>query len=85
MDETTTKAQQAVHEALQSYIDEGEILVGWCAVIDVAGPDDVRYLLHCAGGGHDGAEAPPFWAARGMLEHSAEFAASLVEAPEDDE
>lgn len=67
-------AQKAVHEALAGYLDDGEIAIGWCLTIDVAGPDDVRYLAHRAGGGHDGTANPMAWTALGMLRASAELA-----------
>lgn len=74
----SASAQQAVHEALKGYLDEGEIAVHWCLTIDVAGQDGVRYLAHRAGGGHDGSENPTIWAARGMLEASADVAADQL-------
>lgn len=37
-------ARRAVHEAAAHYLDEGEIAVHWCMVIEVAGPDGQRYL-----------------------------------------
>lgn len=71
-------AQHAVHQVIGGLLDEGEIAVAWCLTIDVVGPDDVRYLAHRAGGGHDGTEAPTVWAARGMLQASADVAADQL-------
>lgn len=67
-------AAQRVHEALGAYLDEGEIAIGWCLTIDIAGPDDRRYLAHRAGGGHDGTDSPMAWAALGMLRASMQVA-----------
>lgn len=67
-------AQRAVHEALAGYLDEGELAVGWCLTIDVAGQDDVRYLAHRAGGGFDGTDSPMMWTALGMLQASVDVA-----------
>jgi hypothetical protein len=72
------EAQRAVHAALKDYLDEGEIVVAWCLTIDIVGPDDIRYLAHRAGGGVDGTEMPTIWAARGMLEASADVAADQL-------
>jgi hypothetical protein len=52
--------------------------------IDVAGPDNTRYLAHRAGGGIDGGSPPVMWTAWGMLTASANAAAAqLAEATED--
>jgi hypothetical protein len=66
--------QRAVHEALASYLDDGEIAIAWTLTIDVAGPDGVRYLAHRSGGGHDGTSAPQLWTALGMLRASTQVA-----------
>lgn len=71
-------AQQAVHEALRAYLDDGEIAIAWTLTIDVAGPDGIRYLAHRAGGGHDGTEGPVVWAAVGMLEASLNVAREQI-------
>jgi hypothetical protein len=72
------EAAKAVHRALSDSLDEGEIAISWVVTIDVAGPDDVRYLAHRAGGGADGTDAPMSWQALGMLEASANLAADQV-------
>ena len=69
-----TEAAQAVHAALAAYLDDGEIAVGWTLTIDIAGPDDRRYLAHRAGGGHDGNDCPMAWTALGMLRASMQVA-----------
>lgn len=63
-----------VHEALGAYLRPDEIAVGWMVVIDVAGPEGVRYLAHRGGGGADGSESPTAWAALGMLRASMQSA-----------
>lgn len=62
----TAEAARAVHDALSAYLDDGELVIGWAVVIDVAGPNDTRYLAHRYGGGHDGGESPTVWTALGM-------------------
>jgi hypothetical protein len=84
------EAQRAVHAALKDYLDEGEIAISWCLTVDVVGPDNTRYLIHRAGGGVDGTDAPMAWTALGMLETSADTARDqlremTVEPDEDDE
>lgn len=64
------EAQQAVHRVIGELLDEGELAISWCLTIDVAGPDNVRYLAHRAGGGHDGTDRPMAWTALGMLQAS---------------
>lgn len=64
------EAKRAVHNAIQEWLDEGEIAIAWTLTIDVAGPDDMRYLAHRAGGGHDGTDNPMAWSALGMLRAS---------------
>lgn len=71
---TYEEAQSRVHEAIGGMLDEGEIAISWVLTIDVAGPDDTRYLAHRAGGGHDGQDAPMAWTALGMLRASAALA-----------
>jgi hypothetical protein len=67
-------AHRAVHEAIGGMLDEGEIAISWTLTIDVAGPDQRRYLAHRAGGGADGADAPVAWTALGMLRASMQAA-----------
>lgn len=67
-------AQARVHEAIGALLDEGEIVVGWTLTIDVAGPDETRYLAHRAGGGIDGDDSPMVWTALGMLRASVQVA-----------
>lgn len=85
-------ARRAVHEALKGYLDEGEIPISWCLVIDIAGPDEVRYLAHRAGGGHDGNDLPMAWHALGMLQAGIDLARDQLRAmvadpddPDDDD
>lgn len=66
-DDMAIDAQQAVHAAIGRMLDDGEIAVSWVLTIDVAGPDDTRYLAHRAGGGFDGNDRPMAWTALGML------------------
>ena len=81
---TLEDAQRAVHDALKDYLAEGEIAIGWTLTIDIAGPDERRYLAHRAGGGHDGTEGPTMWTAAGMLQASADVAqAQLAESTRD--
>jgi hypothetical protein len=63
-------AKARAHEAIGGLLDEGEIAISWVLTIDVAGPDNTRYLAHRAGGGHDGSDNPMAWAALGMLRAS---------------
>lgn len=67
-------AKRALHEAIQGYLDEGELAISWCLTVDVAGPDGERYLAHRAGGGADGMDNPMAWTALGMLRASASVA-----------
>lgn len=78
MSDDRDQAARDVHKALSGFLDEGEIAVGWCLTIDVAGPDDLRYLVHRAGGGVDGTDAPMMWTALGMLKASANVAADQL-------
>lgn len=64
------QAQRDVHAALAKYLDDGEIAVAWTLTIDIAGPNQSRYLAHRAGGGHDGSDFPMAWTALGMLRSS---------------
>lgn len=59
-----------VHDAIGLLLEEGEIAIHWTLTIDVAGPDDTRYLAHRAGGGADGLDGPMAWTALGMLRAS---------------
>lgn len=63
-------AQRAVHEAVGGMLADGEIAINWVLTIDVAGPDNRRYLAHRAGGGHEGTDGPMAWTALGMLRAS---------------
>jgi hypothetical protein len=71
---THEDAQRAVHEAVGLMLDDGEIAVHWTLTIDVAGPNDTRYLAHRAGGGIDGTDHPMVWTALGMLRASVQVA-----------
>ena len=62
--------KRAVHEAIGALLDDGEIAISWVLTIDVAGPNETRYLAHRAGGGHDGSDNPMAWTALGMLRAS---------------
>ncbi len=64
---TYEDAQRKVHDAIGSMLDDDEFAMGWTLTIDVAGPDDRRYLAHRAGGGADGIDCPMAWTALGML------------------
>lgn len=78
------EAQRLVHDALEAFLSENEIAVGWTLTIDIAGPDERRYLAHRSGGGHDGTESPTMWTAAGMLQASADVArAQLAESTVD--
>jgi hypothetical protein len=77
-------AQRKVHDAIGGLLRDGEIAIGWTLTIDVAGPDDTRYLAHRAGGGIDGGSSPMMWTALGMLRASAQVAeAQLAEGTVD--
>ena len=81
---TDDQAQQRAHEAIGGLLDEGEIAIAWTLTIDVAGPENVRYLAHRAGGGHDGTDRPMAWAALGMLRASVGVAeAQLLDSTRD--
>jgi hypothetical protein len=83
---TYEDAQRKVHDAIGGLLREGEIAVGWTLTIDVAGPDDGRYLAHRAGGGIDGSSSPMVWTALGMLRAGAQVAeAQLAEGTVDHE
>jgi hypothetical protein len=83
---TYEDAQRKVHDAIGGLLREGEIAVGWTLTIDVAGPDDGRYLAHRAGGGIDGSSSPMAWTALGMLRAGAACAQQqLLEATVDHE
>lgn len=67
-------ARRLVHAGACDYAEDGEVVVGWCIVVEVARPDGGRGLLHRAGGGLEGAEAPVAWTAAGMLMASSDLA-----------
>lgn len=85
-----TDPHTTVHRAIDSLLDDGEIAISWVLTIDIAGPDDTRYLAHRAGGGHDGTEGPMAWTALGMLRASVILAEdqlldmTTTEDPDDD-
>lgn len=64
---TDIDPQETLHRAIQNILDEGEISVNWILTIDVAGPNDIRYLAHRSGGGVDGNDSPMIWHALGMI------------------
>lgn len=72
------EAKRRVHEAVGYLLDDGELAISWVLTIDVAGPNDTRYLAHRAGGGVDGADNPMAWTALGMLRASAALAEQQV-------
>lgn len=84
-------AHERVHAAIQEdLLDDGEIAVSWVLTIDVAGPEDTRYLAHRAGGGHNGEDGPMVWTALGMLRASVGVAERQLEemtfdAPSDED
>lgn len=87
---TYEEAQARVHEAIGALLDDDEFVMAWTLTIDVAGPDDRRYLAHRAGGGADGMDSPMVWAALGMLRASVGVAERQLEecthdARDDDE
>ena len=86
---TEQEAQAKVHEAIGGLLDEGEIAIAWTLTIDVAGPDDTRYLAHRAGGGIDGNSSPMMWTALGVLRARVGVAvrqlAACTRAHEDDD
>lgn len=61
------EALAVVHEAIGGLVPDGEIVVAWTLQLDVAGPEDTRYLAHRAGGGIDGTDKPLVWQALGMI------------------
>lgn len=83
-------AKRRAHEAIGGLLDDGEFAVSWCLVIDVVGPNDVRYLAHRAGGGADGLDMPTIWHAAGMLRAGVQcadrqLAESTVDYDEDED
>jgi hypothetical protein len=86
---TDAEAHQAVHDAIGELLDEGEIAIAWTLTIDVAGPDETRYLAHRAGGGFDGTDSPMIWTALGMLRASVQVAEDQLrdctEPPDEDD
>lgn len=86
----TDDALRQIHQAIGELLDNGELAVAWTLTIDVAGPDDLRYLAHRAGGGFDGTDPPMTWTALGMLRASVQVAEqqlidTTVTFDEDDE
>jgi hypothetical protein len=78
-------AKATLHHAIQGILDDGEIAIAWVLTVDVAGPEDVRYLAHRAGGGGDGHDNPMAWTALGMLRASVGVAErQLADQTEDD-
>lgn len=76
----------ATHQALQGFVDDGELVVAWHVTVEVAGPDDQRYLAHRAGGGLDGTDPPTVWNVVGMLDAARSTARDqLWTCPEEDE
>lgn len=71
---TDEDAHRKVHEAIGALLEDDEFAMSWCLTIDVAGPDNTRYLAHRAGGGADGTDGPMVWTALGMLESSVQVA-----------
>lgn len=79
-------AKARVHDAIGGLLDEGELALNWVLTIDVAGPDETRYLAHRAGGGIDGTDNPMVWAAIGMLRAGLVTAeAQLLDVTADDD
>lgn len=60
------RPRQQLNDAIRAQLAEDEIAVGWVLVIDVAGPNNSRYLSHRDGGGVDGYDSPTPWSALGM-------------------
>jgi hypothetical protein len=75
---TIADAEAAAQEGLQGLLPAGHLALSWVAVVEVAGPDGLRYIAHRAGGGHDGDSAPTAWAALGMLTAGAAVAEAQV-------
>jgi hypothetical protein len=87
---TDDEAHAKVHQAIGALLDDDEFAMAWTLTIDVAGPDDRRYLAHRAGGGADGTDRPMSWTALGMLRASVGIAerqleAATVDADEEDD
>lgn len=81
---TSDEAQANLHAAIGDSLGDGEIAIAWTLTIDVAGPDQRRYLAHRAGGGVDGSESPMAWTALGMLRASVRVAEDQVAECTDD-
>lgn len=73
-------AKANVQTAAQELINDGEIIVGWCIVLEVVRPNGDRYLAHRAGGGQDGEQLPPMWTELGMLQAAANNVAADIRA-----
>lgn len=71
-------SKTSLHDAIQASLDSDEIAISWVLVVDVAGPDETRYLGHRAGGGHDGESMPMSWQALGMMQAAALLASDQV-------
>lgn len=71
-------AHTIVHNAIGALLDDSEIAVSWVLVLDVAGPEDMRYLGHYNGGGHDGLNAPMPWTILGMLQAGVGIAREIL-------
>lgn len=71
---TDVDTKRVLHEAIQGHLEPGELAISWVLTVDVAGPDNTRYLAHRAGGGADGHDNPMAWTALGMLQASATVA-----------
>lgn len=68
------EAARALHEAVGGVLGDGEIAIAWTLTIDVAGPNEARYLAHRSGGGIDGTDHPQVWTALGMIRASLQVA-----------
>lgn len=79
-----------VQHALQGLVNEGDLIVGWFAVVEVATPEGTQYLAHRTGGGLDGSSPPTLWTELGMAQATVEdikraLAACVVQATADDD
>lgn len=63
---------ERIHEAVQSTLDDGHVLVQTCIVAEVLGPNGTRYLAHRAT--TVASEGMSAWTALGMLQASARVA-----------
>jgi hypothetical protein len=60
-------SETEIQQAIQDSLDDGELVINWVLTVDIAGPDDMRYLAHRSGGGVDGTDHPMIWTALGMI------------------